>query len=140
VTRAPVDDYTLCNGYIIDSFPRSQHRLVLLHYEIRVSLTESIEKPRLNFSSVDWESFAADIDHVVRFIPACLDSYERFSNAIGAAAKRHVSCGFRKAYIPGLNQDCENLYQKYNTNHDRVTANRLLEELNDQRKQKWEKR
>jgi uncharacterized protein YukE len=37
-------------------------------------------------------------------------------------------------------QDCENLYQEYNTNHDRDTANRLLEELNDQSKQKWEKR
>jgi hypothetical protein len=51
----------------------------------------------------------------------------------------HVPRGFRKAYIPGWNQDCENLYQEYNTNHDRATANRLLEELNDQRKRKWEK-
>jgi hypothetical protein len=29
--------------------------------------------------------------------------------------------------------------QEYNTNYDRATANRLLEELTDQRKQKWEK-
>jgi hypothetical protein len=42
--------------------------------------------------------------------------------------KRHVPRGFRKAYILGWNQDCENLYQEYNTNHDRATANRLLEE------------
>jgi hypothetical protein len=96
--HAPVDDNTLCNRYIIESFPRSQHRPVLLHYETRVPLTESIENPRWNFSSFDWELFAADIDHVVRFIPACSDSYERFSNAIRAAAKRHVPCGFRKAY------------------------------------------
>jgi hypothetical protein len=45
VTRAPVDDNTLCNCYIIESFPKNQHRLVLLHYQIRVPLTESIEKP-----------------------------------------------------------------------------------------------
>jgi hypothetical protein len=30
-------------------------------------------------------------------------------------------------------------YSEYNTNHDRATAYRLLEELNDQRKRKWEK-
>jgi hypothetical protein len=52
---------------------------------------------------------------------------------------RDVPCGFRKAYTPGWNGDCENLYQEYNTNHDRATANRLLEELNDQRKRKWKK-
>jgi hypothetical protein len=53
VTRAPVDDNTLSNRYIIGSFPRSQHRPVLLHYGLHVPLTESIEKPRWNFSSVD---------------------------------------------------------------------------------------
>jgi hypothetical protein len=46
VTRATVDDNTLCNRYIIERFPRSLHRPLLLHYEIRVPLTESIEKPR----------------------------------------------------------------------------------------------
>jgi hypothetical protein len=30
VTRAPVNDNTLCNRYIIESFQRSQHRPVLL--------------------------------------------------------------------------------------------------------------
>jgi hypothetical protein len=77
LTRGPVDENTLCNGYIIESFPKTQHRSVLLYYGIRVTLTESIEKPRWNFPSVDWASFAADIDHVLRSIPACLDSYER---------------------------------------------------------------
>jgi hypothetical protein len=70
VTRGHLDNNTLCNIYIIESFLGSQHRPVLLHHRIRVPLTESIEKPGWNFSSVDWESFAANIDHVVRFIPA----------------------------------------------------------------------
>jgi hypothetical protein len=46
VSRTRVDDNTVCNRYIIESFPRSQHRLVLLHYGIHVPLTKSIEKPR----------------------------------------------------------------------------------------------
>jgi hypothetical protein len=42
VTRAPVDDNTLINRYIIGSFPRVQQRPVLLHYGIRVaSCTEN---------------------------------------------------------------------------------------------------
>jgi hypothetical protein len=53
VTRAHVDDNTLSNRYIIGSFPKSQHRPVLLHNGIHVLFTESIEKPRWNFSSVD---------------------------------------------------------------------------------------
>jgi hypothetical protein len=125
ITNFGVINTTLCNRYTNKSFPRNQHRPVLLRYGICVPLTESIEKPRWNFSSVVWKSFAADIDHVVRFILACLDSFERFSNAIRAASKRHVPRGFRKAYIPGWNQDYENLYQEY----DRAIANRLLEEF-----------
>jgi hypothetical protein len=42
VTRAHLDDNPLCNRYILESFPRSQHRPFLLHYGIRVPLTESI--------------------------------------------------------------------------------------------------
>jgi hypothetical protein len=116
----------------MDGFPRSQHRPVLLHYGTRVLLIESIRKPRRNFLLADWDSFAKEIDQVVQFIPASLESYERFSNAIQAAAKRHIPRGFREKYIPGWEQKCENLYQKYNANHDLTTAYRLLEEL-DQR-------
>jgi hypothetical protein len=72
-----------------------------------------------------------------QFIPTCSDSYAWFLNAIKAAAKRHVLRGFHKKYIPGWDQNCENLYQKYNFNHDNMTANRLLEELNKQCNMKW---
>jgi hypothetical protein len=101
-------------------------------------LTESIPKPRWNFMAADWESFARDIDHVVQFIPASSNSYERFANAIKAAAKRHVPRGFREQYIPGWDRNSEILYQEYQSNHDTTTATRLLEELNKQRKKKWE--
>jgi hypothetical protein len=49
-----------------------------------------------------------------------------------------VPRGFLEQYIPGWEENCENLYQDYNINHDSCTANRLLEELNKQRKKKWE--
>jgi Reverse transcriptase (RNA-dependent DNA polymerase)/Endonuclease-reverse transcriptase len=138
ITRDSEDDIIDCTRHIFDSFPRSQHRPVLLHYGARLPLTESIPKPRWNFKAADWESFARDIDHVVQFIPASSNSYERFANAIKAAAKRHVPRGFREQYVPGWDRNCEILYQEYQSNHDTTTATRLLEELNKQRKKKWE--
>jgi hypothetical protein len=45
-----------------------------------------------------------------------------------------MSRGFRKEYIQRSQQNCENLYQEYNFNHDGITANRLLKDLNKQRK------
>jgi hypothetical protein len=93
----------------------------------------------MSFPRANWETFAADIDHVTQFIPACSSAYNRFSNAIIAAAKRHIPRGFRNEYIPGWEENCENLYQEYQSTHERGLANDLLRELNDQRKQKWER-
>jgi hypothetical protein len=89
--------------------------------------------------SADWESFAQGIDHVVQFILTYLDFYAQFSNVNKAAAKRHVSRGFRKEYILSSQQNCENLYQEYNFNHDDITANRLLKDLNKQRKKEMKR-
>jgi hypothetical protein len=83
---------------------------------------ESIPKPLWNFWSADWQSSA---DHVAQFIPTCSDAYARFSNANKAAAKRNVSRGFRKEFMPGW---------EHNFTHDNITANPLLDELNKQQK------
>jgi hypothetical protein len=40
-----------------------------------------------------------DLDHVVQFISARPDLYERFANATIAAAKRHIPTGLRREYI-----------------------------------------
>jgi hypothetical protein len=82
VTRDNEDDNILCTRQIVNSFPRSQHYPVILLYGSHVPSPESIPKPRWNFKIADWESFAADIDHFVQFIPARWDCYHRFANAI----------------------------------------------------------
>jgi hypothetical protein len=76
------------------------------------------------------------LDHEVQFIPAVSNSYERFAKAVIAASKRHISCGYRNQYIPSWAQECYDLYNKYNTDHDRAV--RLLEKLNEQRRSRWE--
>uniref|UniRef100_A0A1B0D7V9 Uncharacterized protein n=1 Tax=Phlebotomus papatasi TaxID=29031 RepID=A0A1B0D7V9_PHLPP len=76
-------------------------------------------------------------DHVVQFIPAHPGSYERFAKAMFAAAGRHIPRGFRKQYIPGWNENCDELYEEYNATNNNKVAARLLTELDDQRKRKW---
>jgi hypothetical protein len=46
VTRAAEYDITGCTRVILDGFPRSQHRPILLQYVPRIPLTESVPKPR----------------------------------------------------------------------------------------------
>jgi hypothetical protein len=56
-----------------------------------------------------------------------------------ASKKRHIPRGYRNQYIPGWNVRCDELYEEYNSSHRSETAANLLEELNEQRKKKWEK-
>jgi hypothetical protein len=90
VTRAAENDNTVCTRVILDGFPRSQHRLVLLQYGPRIPLTESVPMPRWNFPRANWGTFVTDIDHVTHFIPAFSSAYNRFSNGIITAAKQHI--------------------------------------------------
>jgi hypothetical protein len=85
--------------HIINYFPRSQHRPMMIHYGMRIPLTNSISKPRWNFLRDDWKAFADDLDHVIQFILARANSYERFAKAVVAAAKRHIPQGYRNQYI-----------------------------------------
>jgi hypothetical protein len=68
-----------------------------------------------------------------------LSAYNRFFKRHHRCCKTTLPRGFRKEYIPGWEENCENLYQEYQSTHERGLANDLLRELNDQRKQKWER-
>jgi pyruvate-formate lyase-activating enzyme len=100
----------------------------------------SVLRPRWNFLRADWKAFADDLDYVFQFIPARSNSYERFAKAVVAAAKRHIPRVYRNQYIPGWNVRCDEFYEEYNSFHRSETAANLLQKLNDQRKQKWEKK
>ncbi|XP_055714426.1 uncharacterized protein LOC129808680 [Phlebotomus papatasi] len=44
---------------------------------------------------------------------------------------------FDHQYIPGWNENCDELYEEYNATNNNKVAARLLTELDDQRKRKW---
>jgi hypothetical protein len=138
ITCDPEDENITATRHIYYGFPRSQHRPVFIFYGLRIPQTRSIPQHRWNFARADWDKLARDLDYVVQFIPAVSNSYERFAKAAIAAAKRHIPRGYRNQYIPGWDQECNDLYNKYNTDRHRDSAVRLLEKLNEQRRSRWE--
>jgi hypothetical protein len=116
---------------------RPQHLALVENYSPKQKA--KYEKRKYVLPPLPLPTFRGDINHVIQFIPTRTDAYNRFSKAIIAGDKRHIPRGFRKDYISGWNDNCEDLYQEYNLTHDRSIANQLLQNLNDQRKKKWER-
>jgi hypothetical protein len=58
--------------------------------------------------------------------------------AVIAVAKRHIPHGYRNQYITGWNHQYDELYERFNSDHEKESAVRLLEKLNKQRKWKLE--
>jgi hypothetical protein len=45
---------------------------------------------------------------------------------------------YRNQYIPGWDHECDELYERFNSDHEKESAVRLLEKLNEQRKSRWQ--
>jgi hypothetical protein len=54
-----------------------------------------------------------------------------------AAAKRHIFRGCRNQYIPGWEHQCDELYERFNSDRENKSAVRLLDQLKEQRKSRW---
>jgi hypothetical protein len=122
---------------VLDDFPHSQHRPVIIKYGIRVPLTNTVPLPRWNFKKADWKSFSRDLDKVIQHIPCQTDCYNRFTGAIISSAKKHVPRGFRREYIPAWDKTCEELYKRYQETHETTVAEELLQALNRGRQERW---
>lgn len=86
---------------VLEDFPRSQHRPILLRTGTKIFFAQSKQKPRWNFTKADWVHFALRVDAAIRFVPCELKNYDRFLGIFKSAAKRCIPRGFRKRYIPG---------------------------------------
>ncbi|KAE9532084.1 hypothetical protein AGLY_010286 [Aphis glycines] len=123
---------------VMNDFPNSQHRPILIEIGLQIPLINSTPYPRWNFNKAAWEDYANELDKCIRFIPPKRSNYNRFLGLIIAIAKKHMPRGYRKDYIPGWNELSENLYREYmNGNID--VADDLLTSLDEYRKEKWNK-
>ena len=123
---------------VLPLFPRSQHRPVLTHIGISIPLVEGCPKSRWNFARADWPEFTKEMDHVIQFVPAGVDYYDRFVKLVKAIAKKHIPRGYRKQYIPGWNDKCNELFRQYTETEDLSLGHELLHELNIHRNAKWQ--
>jgi len=51
--------------------------------------------------------------------------------------KKHIPKGHRKEYIPGWNQESEDLYNEYQKTYDNLIADELLFSLSKANREKW---
>lgn len=58
ISRLSLNDNTMCTRKVLNDFPHSQHRPVLLEYGLQIPTVHSIPKPRWNFQKADWDAFA----------------------------------------------------------------------------------
>lgn len=122
---------------VLNDFPHSQHRPILVEIGISIPLITSFPRPRWNFGKADWGSYSDRLDKCVGWIPPTANNYERFCGAVIATAKKCIPRGYRKAYIPGWNETSEDLYQQYLDSGEPEIADELLYSLDAARREKW---
>lgn len=54
---------------VMDDFPNSQHRPILIEIGLQIPLINSTPYPRWNFNKAAWEDYAKELDKCIRFIP-----------------------------------------------------------------------
>lgn len=122
---------------VIPNFPRSQHRPVIVEIGISIPLISSFPKPRWNFRKSDWNIFQNHLENCLRWIPPYATNYKRFCKAVIKSAKKSMPRGYRKEYIPGWNEACEELYQQYLNTQEQSLGDELLDHLNQTRCERW---
>lgn len=127
---------------VLDDFPHSQHRPSVIHIGLRLPVIRGMEKRRWNFRKADWAEFAAATERSIPLIPLSSvtvdEAYRRLSGALLKAAQHSVPRGFRPAYIPCLDTECQALLKKYEDSGDPDVADHLIESLDAARKLRWE--
>jgi hypothetical protein len=137
ISKPPNDSKQLASRRILCDFPHSQHRPVVLEYGLKIPIIRSIPKPRWNFRKANWTEFAKELDHLIQWIPAKAECYDRFVGAIKMIAKKYIPRGFRKQFIPGWDETCNELYAEFQRSKDNNIADELINNLNSIRKQRW---
>lgn len=95
--------------------------------------------PRWNFSKANWQGYSTALDKNIRFIAPLPNNYQRFVKMVISTAKKHIPRGVRKEYIPCWTEANEILYADYLENGRSDVADSLLHNLDEARKEKWNK-
>ena len=128
--------------HVLDDFPHSQHRPIVIHVGIRIPLIRSLQKPRWNFRKAKWAKFSEQLEQSIICIPnngiSVTEAYSRFSKAIVISAKTNIPRGFRPSYIQCMDNECQQLLEQFSNSGDPDIADHLVECLDNARRARWE--
>lgn len=92
---------------------------------------------RWNFRKANWTQYSTLLDAAIRFIPPIAQNYDRFNDLVINTAKKCISRGYRKEYVPCWEEDADRLYAEFQETEDPEIAKELLQSLDHARKQRW---
>ena len=131
---------------VTDLFPRCQHRPSIITHDALIKPSPSAPILRWNFRKAHWDDFTKDTCKLLLELPDpntpdIDDAYCPFISTIIKTAKLHIPRGHRKIYIPGWDNECDDLAEKHHAatteqeKHDTATA--LMEHLDSARQERW---
>ena len=103
ISKGPFgNDHVPASRFVLDDFPHSQHRPVLIDYGLKVDLVDSIPISRWNFRLAKWDHFRSEMENLfdgkqLRPVP---ENYDVFAGMIIMATKKSIPRGLRREYVP----------------------------------------
>ena len=73
---------------------------------------------RFNPKKANWEQYAYQLDAAVENIPTTAECYDQFVNALRKFARKNISRGCRRNYVPGLTPESIELIEEYREKYE----------------------
>ena len=131
---------------VLEKFPRSQHRRLLITRPRFAMAVPSMPVKRWNFRKAKWSHYIALTNNFAKTLLP-LDSldvdaaYQNFCNTIKKAAKKTIPRGYRNNYIPCWDAECESLYKTFlqfpQGDDSSLAATALLAKLDRKQRDRW---
>ena len=108
----------LLDRCVLDKFPRSQHRPLLITQPRFAMTMPSMPIKRWNFCKAKWSHYIALMNKFTKTLlpPDSLDvdvAYQDFCITIKKTAKKTIPCRYRNNYISYCDAECESLYKTF---------------------------
>ncbi len=127
---------------VLEDFPHSQHRPLLIHIGLQLPIIYGSSKKCWNFRKDDWDLYSSKLERSVVNIPSrCIpikEAYQRFQGTIFSAATTAIPRGCRPVYTPCLDVECQALLEEYEGSGNPDIADHLIESLDAARRSRSE--
>ena len=137
----------MCNLTIYDTIPHSQHRPHGVTIKPIITPIEQPFRRCFNLRKVNWDDFMSKLGtNVDNLGPASWRKYDEFLKTVRSSTRRHIPCGCRTKYIPGLSSysvkllmEYQHLYNSDPFSDDTIEAGQIqCNQLEVTRQQQWE--